>query len=195
MSPDKPARYLVHTSALPLSALEHRPHPIDSSNHRYQVSLGDSTGLTKVGVHFCRLPAGATSTTLHWHSHEDEWFYILEAGEDARLLVWEPGERERTDGKVVMEEGEEIIPREEAVQAGDFIGFKAGIQRAHALRAGEREMTYLVGGSREELDVSHYPASGRRMVISSAAGGVSWMVEDNAIEPSGRKSPRPIVES
>ena len=119
----------------------------------------------------------------------------MEAGEDARLLVWEPGERERTDGKVVMEEGEEIIPREEAVKAGDFIGFKAGVQRAHALRAGEREMTYLVGGSREELDVSHYPASGRRMVINSAAGGVSWTVEDKAIEPSGRKSPRPIVES
>ena len=55
------------------------------------------------------------------------------------MLVWEPGERERGDGKVVMEEGEEIIPREEAVQAGDLIGFQTGIQRAHVMKAGERE--------------------------------------------------------
>ncbi|TBU57164.1 hypothetical protein BD310DRAFT_930144 [Dichomitus squalens] len=193
MPPEKPARYLVRTTELPLSALEHRPHPVVASNERYQVSLGDSAGLTKLGVHYCRLPPGATSTTLHWHSHEDEWFYILEAGEDARLLIWEPGENERADGKVAMEE--EVIPREEGLKAGDFIGFKAGIQRAHALKAGEREMVYLLGGSREPLDVSHYPGSGRRQVVDSTMGSVSWMVDDKDIRPSGRKPPRSAVQS
>nr|VWO97397.1 Mannitol dehydrogenase [Ganoderma boninense] len=82
-SPSDPQKtpYLVRTASLPLSALEHRAHPIDAANIRHQVSLGDNTGLTRLGVHYCRLAAGATSTTLHWHSHEDEWFYVLQAGE------------------------------------------------------------------------------------------------------------------
>ncbi|KAI0703313.1 hypothetical protein C8Q76DRAFT_586464, partial [Earliella scabrosa] len=118
-------------------------HPVVSANHRYQVSLGDSTGLSKTAVHYCRLPAGATSTTLHWHSHDDEWMYILDAGEGAVMLIWEGGEGE-------------IVPREEAIKTGDFFGFKAGVERAHAFRAGTTEMVYILGGSREPLDVTHY---------------------------------------
>ncbi len=185
--------YLVRTSSLALSALEHRPHPIDGANYRYQVSLGDSTGLTKLGVHFCRLPAGATSTTLHWHSHEDEWFYVVQAGEDARLLVWEPSDGEQGLGG---EAGvEEVVPREERVRVGDFVGFKAGVRRAHAFKAGGEEMVYLVGGSREALDVSYYPTAGRRQLIDSAdlAGG-NWAVEEKDVKPSGRKAPRLVVD-
>ncbi|KAI1784653.1 hypothetical protein LXA43DRAFT_1077303 [Ganoderma leucocontextum] len=190
--------YLVRTSSLPLSALEHRPHPIDDANYRYQVSLGDSTGLTRLGVHYCRLPAGATSTTLHWHSHEDEWFYVLQAGEDARLLVWEPnepGEAEKGEGGETHGRAQEVVPREERVRVGDFVGFKAGVRRAHGFKAGGEEMVYLVGGSREPLDVSYYPTAGRRQLIDSAdlAGG-NWTVEDKDVKPSGRKAPRPVVD-
>ncbi|PIL26861.1 hypothetical protein GSI_11041 [Ganoderma sinense ZZ0214-1] len=186
--------YLVHTTQLPLSALEHRPHPIDGANFRYQVSLGDSTGLTRLGVHYCRLPAGATSTTLHWHSHEDEWFYVLQAGDGARLLVWEPDEHSSSGGRGG---GEEITPREERVQAGDFVGFKAGVRRAHAFRAGEEEeMVYLVGGSREPLDVSHYPTAGKRQVVDLTGPDLdvgSWTVEEKEVKPSGRRPPRPLT--
>ncbi|KAI0747236.1 hypothetical protein C8Q80DRAFT_1080656, partial [Daedaleopsis nitida] len=122
---------------------------------RYQISLGDSTGLTKTGVHLCRLPAGATSTTMHWHSHDDEWMYVLEADAGATLLVWEPSGSGAGSGSGGAQK-EEVVPREEPVKAGDFLGFKAGVVRAHALRAGTSEMVYLVGGSRVPLEVSHY---------------------------------------
>ena len=198
-SPDSNSKkppYLIHTAALPLSALEHRPHPLDSANHRYQVSLGDSTGLTKLGVHYCRLPAGATSTTLHWHSHEDEWFYVLQAGEDARLLVWEPAEvSDSGEGGEIRAGSGEVVPREERVQAGDFVGFKAGVRRAHAFRAGAGEMVYLMGGSREPLDVSYYPAIGKRQVTDAAdLGAGSWTVEDREVRPSGRKASWPVLD-
>ncbi|RPD53467.1 hypothetical protein L226DRAFT_554071 [Lentinus tigrinus ALCF2SS1-7] len=169
-SPSSSQNYLVRTADLPSDALEHRIHPIVHTNHRYQLSLGDITGLTKTAVHLGRLPPGATSTTLHWHTHEDEWFYVLEAGPDAVLLVWE-GDSEVKDREVV-------VPREERVQKGDFFGFKAGVPCAHAFRAGATEMVYLIGGSREPLDISRYPAEGKSRIVSREA---EWTVEDRSV--------------
>ena len=168
-------QYLVRTADLPADALEHRIHPIVHTNHRYQLSLGDSTGLTKTAVHLGRLPAGATSTTLHWHTYEDEWFYVLEAGPDAVLLIWEGA------GEGGMEEGSEgvdVVPGEESVKKGDFLGFRAGVPRAHAFRAGAEEMVYLIGGSREPLDISHYPAEGKSRIVGQ---GTEWTVEDKSV--------------
>ena len=196
-SDSKKPPYLVRTSSLGLSALDLRPHPIDETNYRYSATLGDSTGLTKLGVHFCRLPAGATSTTLHWHSHEDEWFYVVHAGEDARLLVWEPEDKDSSggEGEGGAEGGAEgVVPREERVQTGDFVGFKAGVRRARAFRAGGEEMVYLAGGSREPVDVTYYPTAGKRQVNDMVNLEGSWTVEDKDVKTSVRKAPRLVVD-
>ncbi|KAI8971301.1 hypothetical protein BD414DRAFT_426325 [Trametes punicea] len=173
--------YLIRTSELPSSALDHRVHPVDSTNHRFSLSLGDSTGLTKTGVHFCRLPPHATSTTTHYHTHDDEWYYIIDAGDDAALLVWEPGEGQ--EGQLHTPEGGTVTgtPRKEKIKAGDFLGFKAGAQyaRAHAIRAGSKEVVYLVGGSRERMDASVYPLLGKRLIIDRSEGSLqTWAIED-----------------
>ncbi|KAI0747241.1 hypothetical protein C8Q80DRAFT_1180229 [Daedaleopsis nitida] len=98
-----------------------------------------------------------TSMALHWHEHFEDWMYILEAGDGAVLLVWEPGqERSMRD----------IIPREEGIKTGDFLGFPAGVERAHALRAGTTELVYLVGGNRGPFDVCHYPMEGKKTETS-----------------------------
>ncbi|KAI0366066.1 hypothetical protein BV20DRAFT_972257, partial [Pilatotrama ljubarskyi] len=162
MSTSSRPSYLVRTTEVPTSSLRHLVHPMDSANHRYTVLLGDSTGMTKTGVHFCRLPPGATSTTLHYHTNDDEWYYIIDAGEGATLILWEPAESPDIEGQEKKAE-----PREEEVKTGDFIGFKAGLENApaHALRAGSTEMVYLVGGSREKADNSVYPLLGSRLLI------------------------------
>ncbi|KAI0360302.1 hypothetical protein OH77DRAFT_1433777 [Trametes cingulata] len=174
-------RYLVRTAEVPISSLRHLVHPMDSTNHRYTFSLGDTTGMTKTGVHFCRLPPGATSTTLHYHTNEDEWYYIIDAGEGGTLITWEPANSQDAAG-----EERKAEPKEEQVKTGDFIGFKAGLENApaHALRAGSTEMVYLVGGSREEADNSVYPLLGQRLIIERSEGVLkSWSVEDKNLTP------------
>ena len=42
--------------------------------------LGDALGLTKIGVNLTTLPPGKESSMRHWHTHEDEFVYIV-AGE------------------------------------------------------------------------------------------------------------------
>jgi uncharacterized cupin superfamily protein len=45
---------------------------------RAWLRLGDAAGLTQFGVNLVRLPPGTWSSQRHWHSHEDEFVYILE---------------------------------------------------------------------------------------------------------------------
>src|SRR5258708_19866294 len=57
---------------------------------RSKRKLGDAAGLTNFGVNLVRLPPGAWSSIRHWHSHEDEFVYIIE-GE--AVLVTDAGEQ------------------------------------------------------------------------------------------------------
>jgi uncharacterized cupin superfamily protein len=40
--------------------------------------LGSAGGLTEFGVNLPRLPPGNWSSQRHWHSHEDEFVYVLD---------------------------------------------------------------------------------------------------------------------
>jgi len=56
---------------------------------RIRQRLGNAGGLTDFGVNFMRLPPGNRSSQRHWHSHEDEFVYVLE-GE--LVLIEDDGE-------------------------------------------------------------------------------------------------------
>jgi uncharacterized cupin superfamily protein len=45
---------------------------------RVRQRLGDAGGLKDFGINLMRLPPGAWSSQRHWHSHEDEFVYVLE---------------------------------------------------------------------------------------------------------------------
>lgn len=164
------SEYRIRTTDLPESAFVRINHPIVDAHYRYQVKLGDELGFTKTGVHLFRLPPGVTTTPVHWHSNEDEWMYILDGGEGGSILIWEPTQPQ--------DQGEGGGLREEAVKNGDFFGFKAGVERAHSLKAGTKEMVYLVGGSRSTHDVCHYPLERKKLVIDQVDGKVTWKEED-----------------
>lgn len=92
-------------------------------------------GLSQFGVNRVELPPGTWSTQRHWHKTCDEAVIVI-SGE----LV------------VVTDDGEETL------QAGDCIGFKAGVPNAHHLqnRSDEVAIFYDVGG-RDLWDVSTFP--------------------------------------
>ena len=45
---------------------------------REKRSLGDALGLAKFGVNLTTLPPGKESSMRHWHSHEEEFVFVLE---------------------------------------------------------------------------------------------------------------------
>ena len=102
---------------------------------RRWLRLGDAAGLTQFGVNLVTLEPGVWSSQRHWHSHEDEFVYLLE-GE----LV------------LVTDAGEEIL------RAGDCAGFKAGERNGHHLQNRSKQAArMLVVGARNAADSCEYP--------------------------------------
>lgn len=157
--------YLVRTSD-PEHKLESGSHPLDSTVFKYKLNLGDKCGLTQAGVHLNTIPPNNISTVPHWHSNEDEWFYVIKAGAGARIVLYE-------DGKPAE-------PREEEVKTGDFFGFPAAMRIGHVFKTGADELTYLVGGSRKDVDVVHYPVIKVKAVIDRSGPGY-WGVKEEHI--------------
>jgi uncharacterized cupin superfamily protein len=72
------------------------PPPFNAmSLERIRQRLGEAGGLKQFGVNLMRLPSGNWSAQRHWHSHEDEFIYVLE-GE--LTLVEDGGETLLTAG-------------------------------------------------------------------------------------------------
>jgi len=99
---------------------------------RIRQRLGDAGGLTDFGVNLMRLPPGGWSSQRHWHSHEDEFVWLLE-GE----LV------------LVEDEGETIL------RAGEAAAFPKGSGNGHHLiNRSDKTAVYLEVGSRSAQDLT-----------------------------------------
>jgi uncharacterized cupin superfamily protein len=123
----------VDLAAVPLRKGSGYPAPFDAPcAGRTRQRLGDGGGLKDFGVNRMTLPPGGWSSQRHWHSHEDEFVYLLE------------GEL------TLVEDGEETVLR-----SGDCAAFPKGTGNGHHLinRSGVVAV-YLEVGSRNPLDLT-----------------------------------------
>jgi uncharacterized cupin superfamily protein len=108
--------------------------------------LGDAGGLRDFGVNLMTLPPGGWSSQRHWHSHEDEFVYVLEG-----------------ELTLVEDEGETML------RAGACAAFPKGTGNGHHLRNRSSVMAiYLEVGSRNPDDVT--TCSDVDMMSSNADG-------------------------
>jgi Uncharacterized conserved protein, contains double-stranded beta-helix domain len=125
------------------------PEPFRSRmGQRAKLRLGDACGLTRFGVNLVSLGPGGQSALRHWHTHEDEFVYVLE-------------------GEVVLvtDAGEQVL------RAGDCAGYPAGSRDAHHfVNRGNALARYLEIGNREAADRPFYPDDDV-MWIEDADGG------------------------
>lgn len=99
---------------------------------RTRKRVGNAGGLTDFGVNVMTLPPGKWSSQRHWHSHEDEFVYVI-CGEIT-----------------LVEDGAETI-----LQAGDCAAFPKGTGNGHHLQnRSASTATYLEIGSRNPEDLT-----------------------------------------
>jgi uncharacterized cupin superfamily protein len=94
--------------------------------------LGDAGGLVDFGVNLMTLPPGGWSSQRHWHSHEDEFVYVL-------------------DGELTLVEDD----AETILVAGECAAFPKGTGNGHHLQ--NRSATpavYIEVGSRDPNDLT-----------------------------------------
>jgi uncharacterized cupin superfamily protein len=101
---------------------------------REKRGLGDAFGLKRIGVNQTTLLPGKESSMRHWHTHEDEFVYVLE-------------------GEVVLRTG----AGEQLLTAGMCAGFPAGVEDGHQLvNRSARPAVYLEVSNRDAEDCGHY---------------------------------------
>ena len=118
------------------------PHPYkDICLGAVWKKLGDAVGLSDFGVNLVRLPPGKWSSQRHWHTHEDEFVWVLE-GEV--VCVEDPN----TEGG-----GDHVL------RPGDCVAWRAGDTNGHCLQnRSDRMALYLEVGSRKpDVDGCDYP--------------------------------------
>jgi uncharacterized cupin superfamily protein len=126
------------------------PAPYDEPcKGRHNTMLADAAGLTQFGVHLLRLAPGVWSSQRHWHSHEDEFVYVLEG-----------------EVTLVTDAGEEIM------RPGDCAGFKAGERDGHCLKnLSDSDVVCLVMGSRSDEDSGEYSDIDMKFLSGRYSGG------------------------
>lgn len=112
------------------------PAPFDELvKTRVKMVLGDTVGLTDFGVNMVRLPPGGWSSQRHWHSHEDEFIWIV-SGE--AILITDAGEQ--------------------TMRPGDCAAFAKMVADGHHLvNRSNADVVYIEVGSRFPEDVTEYP--------------------------------------
>lgn len=147
----------IDITAAPEVSGSRYPAPYDEPcKGRRAKRLGDAASLTQFGVNLLTLAPGAWSSQRHWHSHEDEFAYVL-SGE----LV------------LVMDEGEAIM------RAGDCVGWKAGVRNGHMLQnRSASDAVILVIGSRNDEDWGEYSDIDMKFRPGRYSGGGGYTRKD-----------------
>jgi uncharacterized cupin superfamily protein len=149
----------LEISTVPAQVGSSYPHPFDSpcSGQSCQ-RLGRNAGLTHFGVNLTVIQPGAWSSQRHWHTHEDEFIWVLE-GE--LTLVTDTGE--------------------ETLRAGDCAAFRRGDPDGHHLiNKSGREAKVLEIGNSDPQDLCTYPD------IDMIADAKGYAHRDGAPYPLGK---------
>lgn len=123
----------VDLSTVPTRHGSGYPAPFDvPCAGRTRQRLGDAGGLQDFGVNLMTLPPGGWSSQRHWHSHEDEFVYVLQG----ELVLVEDG------GRTVL-------------RAGDCAAFaKASGNGHHLVNESTAPALYLEVGARHPDDLT-----------------------------------------
>lgn len=99
---------------------------------RIRRRLGEAGGLADFGVNLMRLPPGSWSSQRHWHSHEDEFVFVLEG-----------------ELTLIEDDGETLL------RSGDCAAFPKGSGNGHhMINRSDATAVYLEIGSRQPDDLT-----------------------------------------
>ncbi len=123
----------VDIEAVPARQGSGYPAPYDAPwPPRTRRRLGEAGGLRDFGVNLMTLPPGGWSSQRHWHSHEDEFVYLLEG-----------------ELTLIEDEGETVL------RAGDCAAFPKNTGNGHHMINRSLAMAiYIEVGSRDPLDLT-----------------------------------------
>lgn len=137
----------IDIAPIPVRTGSGYPPPYDAPcAARTRKRLGDAGGLQDFGINLMTLPPGGWSSQRHWHSHEDEFVYVLQG-----------------ELTLIEDDGETIL------RAGECAAFpKSSGNGHHMINRSDEIAVYLEVGSRHPDDLT--TCSDIDMMSSNADG-------------------------
>jgi uncharacterized cupin superfamily protein len=137
----------IDIAPIPVRTGSGYPPPYDAPcAARTRKRLGDAGGLQDFGINLMTLPPGGWSSQRHWHSHEDEFVYVLQG-----------------ELTLIEDDGETIL------RAGECAAFpKNSGNGHHMINRSDEIAVYLEVGSRHPDDLT--TCSDIDMMSSNADG-------------------------
>lgn len=132
----------MYLSAEDIARMEgvRKVHFLNPDAVRINKSLGDATGLKRLGAHMISIAPGHHSSEMHAHHQEEECIFVVSGYGTAHL-----GERSVRIGP------------------GDFIGCPTDGTAHQLVNTGDVPLVCLVVGQRLPFDISDYPRLGKRL--------------------------------
>jgi uncharacterized cupin superfamily protein len=150
----------IDVSAVALDSASGYPAPFNEPCEGQQCQrLARAQGLTAFGVNLTVIPPGGWSSQRHWHSHEDEFVWVVEG-----------------ELTLVTNSGEELL------RPGDCAAFKAGDADGHHLvNQSDRPAKVLEVGNSDPRDRCVYSD------IDMLAGADGYTHRDGTPYPPKRR--------
>jgi len=150
----------IDLSAVAVDSQSGYPDPFNEPCERQQCRrLARAHGLTAFGVNLTVIPSGGWSSQRHWHSHEDEFVWVVEG-----------------ELTLVTNSGEELL------RPGDCAAFKAGDADGHHLvNKSDRPAKVLEVGNSDPRDRCVYSD------IDMLAGAEGYTHRDGTPYPPRRR--------
>ncbi|MBI3709864.1 MAG: cupin domain-containing protein [Proteobacteria bacterium] len=136
-------KHLVRTRQLAADAAAHIRHPLNPNSEVFIHRVSDSVGIKRAHLQLTRVPPGRESFIPHAHASQEEWVFIL-------------------DGEGLAQIGDARVE----VGPGDYMGFPVDGTIHHLTNTGARDLVYLMGGERTELEVARFPTVGKVAVFT-----------------------------
>lgn len=131
-------------------------HPLNPESELHYTALSDRVGMQRAQLHLGRIPPGKESLIYHSHDAQEEFIFILEGSGEAEI-------------------GEETFE----VGPGDYMGFPTDGTAHNLKNTGDKDMIYLMGGERTDLEVARFPHHGKVMI---AQPDHLYLVDEKALE-------------
>lgn len=132
-------------------------HPKNPNSEVHIQPLSDRVGMKRAHLSVARVPPGKESYIPHAHGTQEEFLFILE-------------------GEGLAQIGDEKV----RVGPGDYMGFPIDGTVHHLTNVGSKDLVYLQGGERHDLEIGFFPTIGK--VSMFRGDGVVTLFDDATSE-------------
>ncbi len=139
---NKPVKHLVRGRDIKNQKPKKLSQPLNPNSEVYYTPLSEQTGMKRAHLALGQIPPGKESFIPHSHALQEEYLYILSGSGTAT-----------------------IGDKNYEIEKGDYMGFPCDGTPHNLINTSEKDLVYLMGGERTEVEIVEFPTVNKTMIM------------------------------